>query len=187
MKKKILEVFIILMMAVCVVACGNNSKEAISASTQEETTVSNEKVYSNDDYSISYTEGLFEANEVRGMVRLSYCNKKVNFAGSNEIIITKDENTTVEDIIKAIVGEDSLDNVSDGSLGSQVIPVKTYMRTSESPADNSLTLVDSFMVMQKGDDVITIEIIRTVGQDDETDMTIEGAFTYSLESFTLNN
>jgi len=182
MKKKTLMAVIMVMMMGCLAACG--SKKEATGSAREEAKVSEDAVYSNDDYSISYTEGLFEANEVRGFVRLSYCNKDVQFAGSNEIIITKDEGATADDIIQAIAGDD-MDSVSDGTLGEQLIPVKTYMRTSESPADSALTLVDSFMVMQSGDDAITLEVIRTVGQDDATDMTIEGAFTHTLESFTL--
>lgn len=150
----------------------------------DNTDVDSDEVFSTDDYSISYTKGLFEAYEVRGFVRLSYCNSDLQFAGSNEIIITKDEGTTVDDIIQAIAGDDK-DNISDGLLGNQEIPTKNYTRISKSPADDSLTLYDSFVVMQSGDDVITLEVIRTVGQDDETDMTIDGAFTHTFESFVL--
>lgn len=150
----------------------------------DNTNVDSDEVFLTDDYSISYTKGLFEAYEVRGFVRLSYCNTDLPFVGSNEIIITKDEGATVDDIIQAIAGDDK-DNISDGLLGNQEIPTKNYTRISKSPADDSLTLSDSFLVMQSGDNVITLEVIRTVGQDDETDMTIEGAFTHTLESFVL--
>jgi len=146
------------------------------------------EVYTTDDYSFSYTNGTFEVNEARGgMVRASYCKEGVQAIGSNEIIITKEEGATVDDIVTAVVGDDSMDNVSDGSLGANMIPVKIYTRTSESPADNSATLVDTMMFMQSGDDVIMVNPIRTVGQDEETEMTIDGAFTYTLESFVLNN
>jgi len=155
------------------------------ASEEDGNNASTNGVYSTDDYSISYIEGAFEVNEVRGFVRMSYCSPDVEFAGSNEIIITKDENVTAEEIAQAIAGDD-VDGISDGSVGSQEIPAKLYTRISESPADSTLTLVDSFLVMQSGDDVLTIEVIRTVGQAEEVDMTIEGAFTYTLESFVLN-
>jgi len=149
------------------------------------TDVIEDEVFENDDYSFAYTPGTFEVNEARGSVMVTYCNPEVQSAGSNEIIITKEEGCTVDDIITAIVGDDSMDNVSDGSLGADMIPVKSYVRTSESPADASLTLYDQCMVLQDGGDVITVEIIRTVGQADEIDMPIEGAFTHTLESFVL--
>jgi len=190
MKKSVLFALGMVMIMGCMTGCGKKADEAsapaneITETANADTAVIPDVEYSNDDFSISYTDGFFEANEVRGMVRITYVNKDVKFAGSNEIIITKDEGTTVDEIAQAIAGDEK-DQISDGSLGAKAIPVKTFTRTSESPADSSLTLVDSFMVMQSGDDVITLEVIRTVGQDEETDMTIEGAFTHTLESFVL--
>jgi len=163
-----------------------NGLVTVATKGADDTTAAADEVFKNDDFSIAYTPGTFEASEVRGFVRVVYVNEEVQAPGSNEIIITKDEGTTVDDIVKAIVGDGSMDDVSDGSLGADMIPVKSYTRISESPADSALTLTDSFMVMQSGDDVITVEVIRTVGSDEDTDMTVEGAFTHTLESFALN-
>jgi len=162
-----------------------NSLVTVATKGASDSGTTGDGVYINDDYSISYTPGQFEVSEARGMVTLVYCNSDIEAKGSNEIIITKEEGTTVEDIITAIVGDDSMDNVSDGTLGADMVPVKNYVRTSESPVDSALTLVDQVMVMASGDNVITVEIIRTIGQDDETDMTVDGAFAYTLESFLI--
>ncbi|GEM_PF-2118488 len=158
------------------------------AAAQTESAATGDEVFSCDDYSISYNPADFVVSDVRGFIQLLYCNESVQCAGSNEILISKDEGVTVDEIINAIAGEET-DMISDGCIGAQEIPVKLYSRTSDAPVESDLplTLVDSFTVMQCGTGTITIEVIRTVGEGDEIDMTIEGAFTHALETFALNN
>jgi len=179
MKKKICAVLGLVMIIGCMTGCGNSAKE-VTTQVKEET--AGDEVYTTDDYSISYSKNDFELLDVRGSIELSYCNKNVKTAGANMIIITKEEKTTVDEIVKAIVGEGFMDSVTDGTLGAEEIPVKVYTI----PTKDNENLFDTVMVMQSGDDVIMLETIRTVGTDDEAEMTVEGAFTHSIESFVLN-
>jgi len=75
-------------------ACGSKSSEQISATEAPASAAFEDVVFSGDDYSITYNTKNFEQLDVRGAVHFNYCNAEVEQAGSNVIIITKEENST---------------------------------------------------------------------------------------------
>jgi len=153
--------------------------------TETKTTV--EETFSNDDFSVKYNTNNFELFDVNGAIQFSYVNEEVDAAGSNVVIITKEENSQVEDILNTITeSRNDMEDIYDSVIGAQEIPVKIFAASSSASEDSNLRLVDNIILMQSGDDVILIEIIRTVGPNDETEMTIDGAFTTLFESFELN-
>lgn len=196
MKKNLVAFIGFVMLAFSMTAC--DSKEKAGASDNEEKadsvsvsdSVANAKdvVYSTDDYSITYNTKNFKQLDVRGNIQFSYCNEEVKAPGSNVIIITKEEGTTVADVMGNIVKTRGMteSDVTDVTVGEQAIPGKSITSKSESPAGNDLNLHDTVILVQSGSDVISLELIRTVGSDEETEMTIEGAFTSTFESFKLN-
>jgi len=177
MKKNLVTVLGLAMLVGCMSACGTNA-------TTETTGV---ETFSNDDFSLKYSTDNFESFDARGAVQFSYVNEEVDAAGSNVVIITKEESSKVDDILNTITeSREDVEGVYDSVIGAQEIPAKIIVTSSNASEESGLKLVDNIILMQSGEDVISVESIRTVGPNEETEMTIDGAFNALLESFELN-
>jgi len=194
MKKSLVTMLGLVMIVGCMSACGSNvstqkaqTEDSNVTETTTETETAGEKTFSNDDFTLKYNTDSFELFEVNDAIQLSYVNDAVQAAGSNVVIITKEENSKVDDILNTITEtRTDMEDVYDSVIGAKEIPVKLFVTTSDSSEGSGLKLVDNVILMQSGDDVISIESIRTVGPDDETEMTIDGSFNELLETFELN-
>lgn len=117
----------------------------------------------------------------------SFYNPLVQTAGSNYAAISTKKGTdykTVLDEIKAN-NNDTTTEYLESNFGTSNCPSYSYTIPSSASEGSGLQVIDTFIAIPHGDDVILIETFSTVEPKEEDGYVVAGAFEYLLGSFRV--
>lgn len=156
----------------------------LTIATKGENNTSTILTYEGDGFSFDYDDAsffLYEDTE-NNSVTVSYDKEGVDIAGSNVITFTKCDNVTCQDLIKEKVkdcdgNEADIEEITLNENASGY----TYFNRGESD-ESELKVTQAYYVIQCDDSVVLIDVFRTMGPDEATEMAIDDCFEYVFQT-----
>lgn len=146
------------------------------------------KEYTTSAYSLRYDSTSIEAFEDADTdsVTFSYCNENVQTAGSNVLTFNVEKNVEakkfLEEKVEAIDGNKS--DIMEVLLTATSDTCYCYKYGGESEA-SGLKTEQILYAVPCGSDTIYIDGFRTIGTNEETEMIIDSAFEYIMQTFVI--
>lgn len=158
------------------------SKDPVEVSADD-----GEETFSNGTISFDYYPSIFAVMDDGNSVIASFIDENVEAAGSNVVEITVIPNADADAIIDEYINQYGIadENISDiDSFNGKEVTGKILTTGIAEAEGSELKTSDTAFIMQDGDNVVSIEVFRTIGPDEGTEMYIDDEIAIIFE--TLN-
>lgn len=145
-----------------------------------------ESMFIGNNFMFTYRTGSFTATKEGDEVKLSYNKEGINAPGSNYATFKLVKDTDCESLTLANVAKNGgeEDNIMISDLYGVPGTTFVYLSANQSEEDG-LTVVNYQYAAPCGNDVVFIDVIRTICDDDDIDMPIEADFENLFQSFLV--